>query len=174
MWEPLCQLPFSNRAVLDNDQTTLQVRLVSLRLSEEISKIITHGGNVIAEVSLHTQSHKCSSRKLRPLQADFKSVLPDTIPRAHSPLVRGGKGEKKPKQKPKQEEKDFFLNNPNEPNTWKFHTGFLSSTVSFSFHFCSKSQLIYTLFRQSSYLLALYFPLSRFNWCFFLDKERNI
>lgn len=52
-WEPLYQLPFSNRAVLDNDQTTLQARLVSLTLSEEISKIIICGGNVTAKVSSH-------------------------------------------------------------------------------------------------------------------------
>lgn len=147
----------------------------SLALSEDISKIIICGGNVIAKVSSHTRSRKCSSRKWRSLQGvvAFKSVLPDAIPRVHSPLVReGGKMGKKGTRKTQKEE-DFFLNNPNETNTWKFHMGFLSSTVSFSSHFYSKSQLIYTLFRQKSYLLTLYFPLSRFNWCFFLDKEWN-
>lgn len=58
---PLYQLPFSN--VLDNDQITFQVRLASPTTSEKFSKIIKCGGNVIANMSSQTRSHKCPSQK---------------------------------------------------------------------------------------------------------------
>ena len=51
---PLYQLPFSNVAILDNDQITFQVRLTSPTISEKFSKIIKCGGDVIANVSSQT------------------------------------------------------------------------------------------------------------------------
>lgn len=72
--------------------------------------------------------------------------MPDTIPRAHSPLVRGG--EKKPTKKPlktKPNQKIPSLIILNIQNIQEFHMGFLLSTGLFSSHFYSTSQLIYSL-----------------------------
>lgn len=50
----LYQLPFSNVAILDNDQTMFKVTLASPTVSEKFSKIIKCGGNIIANMSSQT------------------------------------------------------------------------------------------------------------------------